>query len=396
MVGSGMDNNKFKTETADMQGKGSFRNFLEGMVTVAVVLVLVQTFAEDALVLAGASWAVRRILLISGFAFDVFFTLEFLIRLWDALTRRSLGRYLGREKGWIDFAASVPLLIFTSGPAFLACLAGTSFASAAGLLGVLKVVKVIRMARVLRLLRLLKVVKRIRFAESAMVQRHSVRVITIAAAALIFTATGAGMVFSLWDIRSGEFLLDEGRVSAVPFLEEHPEQASDWAASFPGVLILKENGRVKYARYDEADLRNYFGPGDYALVTSGSIAVWFDLRPSAVEQSMLNIVVFLSALFMVAALLVVFSPHFAVTVGDPVNIMLRGMREKSYNLEVRIPPELADDDMFRLASAYNNEFLPLKARGASDASESSLDISLDDLGDLLEPSAGGKAGSNNA
>ncbi|MDT8299722.1 MAG: ion transporter, partial [Spirochaetaceae bacterium] len=100
--------------------KGRFRNLIEGLVTTAIILVLIQTIAEDVLVMSGASWMVRRIFLYTGFAFDLFFTVEFLIRSWDAMTRRSYGRYIFRENGWVDFVASVPLLIFTSGPEVLA------------------------------------------------------------------------------------------------------------------------------------------------------------------------------------------------------------------------------------------------------------------------------------
>jgi hypothetical protein len=75
--------------------KGRFRNLIEGLVTTAIILVLIQTIAEDVLVLSGASWMIRRIFLYTGFAFDLFFTVEFLVRSWDAITeRRAFGRYL--------------------------------------------------------------------------------------------------------------------------------------------------------------------------------------------------------------------------------------------------------------------------------------------------------------
>ncbi len=387
MVGSKMKEKEIKSAISNngISKKDKFINFMEALVTAAVVLVLIQTFAEDALVLAGASWPVRRALLISGFIFDVFFTIEFLVRFANAIINKSVGRYMGRENGWVDFAASIPLLVFTSGPSFLALMAGTAFASVGGLLGLLKVVKVIRMARVLRLLRLLKVVKRIKFADSYMVQRHSVRVITIAAAALIFTATGAGMALSFWNIQDADSILENSRAVSVDFLEKHPSTAGDWAESEPGVLMVKKSGRLCYARFNNDFIQKYFGPGDYSLVRSGDFSVWFDVRSASVSQSKLNIVVFLSALIMVAAILVGYSPHFAVTVGDPVNVMLRGLTEKSYNLEVKIPEKLANDDMFRLARSFNDEFLPLKARNASeDDEDGSLDISLDDIGDLLK------------
>ncbi|MFW6360879.1 MAG: ion transporter, partial [Spirochaetota bacterium] len=60
-------------------GQGRVRNFFESLVVFAIVLVLVQTFLEDLALLVGWSWNVRKILIITGFGFDLFFTIEFLI-----------------------------------------------------------------------------------------------------------------------------------------------------------------------------------------------------------------------------------------------------------------------------------------------------------------------------
>jgi len=315
---------------------------------------------------------------------------EFLIRSWDALTRRSFRNYVFRENGWVDFVASVPLLIFTSGPSLFALLEGTSFAGTGALIGLLKVVKAVRMARVLRLLRLLKIFRRIRFADSVMVQRHTVRIVTTAAATLIFASTAIGTVFAFTEATGTEEAWSAEQAAAASSLEERPEWAAgpdaaeDWGRSRPSVLLLKDDGWTLYAREDDAAFRRDFGPGDYALRQVGDYAVWFDLRPAAVSQSRLNLTVFLSTLAVVLLIMVTYSPHFAITVSDPVNVMARGLKEKSYNLEVRIPPAYARDDVFRLAAAYNDEYLPLKERSAvEDQSGGALDISLDDISDLL-------------
>ena len=366
-------------------------NVIEGIVTAAIILVLLQTLAEDIFVLAGAAWPVRRIFLYSGFAFDLFFTLEFLIRSWDAVASREFGRYLFRRNGWVDFVASVPLLVFTSGPEVIALAGGTAFAGTGALIGLLKVVKAVRMARVLRLLRLLKIFRRIRFADSAMVQRHTVRIVTTAAAALIFTATAVGTVFAMADSTGSEEAWLSEQAAAVdsltadPGLADGPDAAEAWGRSRPSVLLVKDDDWTLYARNGDEYLKRNFGPGDYAVRDAGPFSVWFDLRPAAVTQSRLNITVFVCTLVVVLLLMITYSPHFAITVSDPVNVMLRGLKEKSYNLEVSIPGEYASDDIFRLASAYNDEYLPLKERsGLEDREGGALDISLDDISDLLQ------------
>ncbi len=366
-----------------------FTNLIEGVVTAAIVLVLLQTLAEDILVISGAAWTIRRIFLYTGFAFDLFFTLEFLIRSWNAITEKSFRHYFLRENGWVDFVASVPLLIFTSGPVFFSMLGGAVFAGSGALIGLLKVVKAVRMARVLRLLRLLKIFRRIRFADSAMVQRHTVRIITTAASTLIFSVTIIGTVFAMTDYTGTEdaWLLEQS--AAVTSLEENPQRAAGpdsaevWGKSRPSVLMLKDDDWTLYARNSDEYLKKYFGPGDYTVQEAGSYSIWFDIRPSAVAQSKLNLTGFLSTLTVVLLLMITYSPHFAITVSDPVNVMVRGLTEKSYNLEVSVPPEYGEDDIFRLAAAYNDEYLPLKERSNLEDQGGALDISLDDISDLL-------------
>lgn len=366
-----------------------FNKLIEGVVTAAIILVLLQTLAEDVLIIYGASWSVRNIFLFSGFAFDLFFSLEFLIRSWNALSRGTFRRYFTLENGWVDLIASVPLLILASGPAFFALMGGAVFAGSGALIGLLKVVKAVRMARVLRLLRLLKIFRRIRFADSVMVQRHTVRIITTAASTLIFSVTIIGTVFALLNITDIEEVWQTGREAAVLSLEQSPEWAAGpdsagvWGTSHPSVLLLKDNDWTLYSKHDDVYFLQYFGPGDYTVRTAGSYSLWFDVRPSAVSQSKLNLTVFLSTLAVVLILMITYSPHFAMTVSDPINVMARGLSEKSYNLEVRIPDNYRGDDVFRLAAEYNDEFLPLKERNDADDQGGALDISLDDISDLL-------------
>jgi hypothetical protein len=149
------------------------QGFLEVVVMAAILLVLVQTVLEDAAVLAGWPWNIRRALVFTGFGFDLFFTVEFLVRFYLAVSRGKVRGYLFRERGWIDFFASVPLLMFNSGPMAASLLFSGSLAmGAGGILNLLKVIKAIRIARVLRLLRFVKIFREIKYVDSPMAQRH--------------------------------------------------------------------------------------------------------------------------------------------------------------------------------------------------------------------------------
>jgi hypothetical protein len=74
-----------------------------------------------------------------------------------------------------------------------------------------------------------------------------------------------------------------------------------------------------------------------------------------------------------------------MTISDPIHVMRRGFNESSYNFEVRVNPEYADDDIFQLAESYNNVYLPLKdrlrAESAPDAD--SLELKFDDIKNMF-------------
>jgi hypothetical protein len=82
--------------------------------------------------------------------------------------------------------------------------------------------------------------------------------------------------------------------------------------------------------------------------------------------------------------LLVYSPHFALTVTDPIHVMRRGMDEASYNLEVKTDGVYGGDDIYKLARSYNEIFLPIKNRAQTSEDSGGSDLSLDDVKDILD------------
>ena len=98
-----------------------------------------------------------------------------------------------------------------------------------------------------------------------------------------------------------------------------------------------------------------------------------------------NIVFFLIILALVLAYTFYYSPHFAVTISDPIHVMRRGFDENSYNFEVKIDPELKNDDIFKLAEGYNNVYLPMKDRNQAEEGPGadSLELKMDDIKNIF-------------
>jgi hypothetical protein len=362
------------------------RKVLESAVVVAILLVLVQTFLEDVGAAAGWPWPVRRVLIYTGFGFDVFFTIEFLARLYVSVWHRRAGEYVFHERGWIDFAASIPLLMLSSGPQVAALVLGrTAVVGAAGILNVLKVVKAVRIARVLRLLRVLKIFRQIKYADARMAQRHIATITTIAVTGFIFAMLVGSLLGSAGVVPGLDRHFQRRMDGAVTGVVTAPttEQALALAEYESLLLILKEDGETRYTRYDNDYYRRFFGPADYQYRAAGDYGLFFDLRPLAAQQSRETLIVFGAVILVVIVILTSYSPHFAITVSDPIHVMRRGMAEPEYNLAARIPPRYEDDEVFQLASLYNEQFLPMKDREAQKAPSGASALTMDDVAEAL-------------
>lgn len=362
------------------------RGALEQIVIVAIVLVLIQSFLEDFAVVARWSAAARTALAVSGFVFDLFFSIEFLARSYDAWRRYSLREYIYHERGWVDFLASVPLLIFSSGPAVMALAAGgVTVAGLGRMLNVIKVVKAVRVARVLRLLRVIKVFRSIKNADSVMAKRHVAVLNTTAVTVVVFgliIAGAIGAVTSLPTLES-ELLTRHDATAQYVAQSAGAEGALHAAAAFdPALLVVQERGITRYSRLDNAQYRHNFTLADYVYIESGRFGLFFDVRASSIVAARDNLTYFVVIVALVLVFMFVYSPHFAMTVSDPIHIMRRGMAEPSYNLEIVIPERYAEDDVYRLAALYNEEYLPLKDRAAETTESSGL--TLDSFGNLFE------------
>ncbi len=370
------------------------KSVLESIVIAAILLVLVQTFLEDFAVLIGWSWEVRKILLITGFFFDLFFTVEFLTRLYVSVYNGRAARYFFRERGWIDFAASIPLLLLSSGPAMLALVTGGSAMFALGsMLNILKVVKAVRIARILRLLRVLKLFKQIKYTDSPMAQRHIAKITTMTITVFVVVLFSASVALSLVDVPSvDEVIAEKNRGTVERIVSEIPAQTRDaknWLTGFTestnleNILLVKKEGTTLYSKYDNQYYRNNFGPADYQYIARGGYDFFFDLRTLVAIQAKDNLIHFGIVILFVVSLLVYYSPHFAITVTDPIGVMRKGMEDDSYNLEVKIPERYKEDDIYRLADAYNRSFLPMKDRSGRDEESRSSLLNLDDIQGLL-------------
>ena len=165
--------------------------------------------------------------------------------------------------------------------------------------------------------------------------------------------------------------------------EKEADEIMDLVKIHSDILLIKYSSRTLYSRYTDKQYKEDFGPGDFHYVQSGDTDVFFDLRFENAMNALPGMLLLLTIVFSVIVLMFVYSPHFAMTISDPVFVMLKGMRDENYNLEVEIPSRYGNDDIFKLSRLYNDKYLTLKAREDEDNSDRESIIKLEDLNDLL-------------
>lgn len=366
----------------------SLKRFLENLVMVVIALVIVFTFIEDLSAYLMWDWNTRKVLLYLGFAFDLFFTIEFLFRYIASIVRGDTAEYMIHRRGWVDFVASIPLLMFNSGPSVYFLLTGAAFAGGAGVLNILKVIKAVRVARILRMLRVLKIFRTIKSIDSKMTQRHLTRIISTVVVSVIAVMFVGSLIFSENLISSPAQSVQNGTHRRIA--QELDKNDGDMGAVLPiaksleTILIVKHDGETLVSRYSDSYYNENFGPGDFEYIREGSIELFLDMRYSNAASALPGMLLLLTIIFTVLVLMFIYSPHFAMTISDPVFVMLKGMKEKNYNLEVDIPHRYKEDDIFKLSSEYNDKYLTLKAREDSADEEGESVLKMEDLGDLTD------------
>jgi len=377
--------------TGTQSSRGAVTSFLESLVIAAILLVLVQTFLEDFAVLSGWNVEIRNKILLAGFFFDLFFTIEFLTRLYNAIMEGRVGRYFSVERGWIDLLASVPLLMFNSGPFALTLLTGQGIAvGLGGILNLLKVIKAIRIARILRFLRIVKIFRRIKNVSSPMVQRHVASITAISVTIVVLSLLFFTVFSSSLKLDGLDTAFAEQQEAVAEHLDENKDDPADFVfalqtirETYPSLLIVKYRGQSLYSRYSDSYYQEFFAPGDYTYLRKDDLELFFDQRPYVSQLSRESILFFVIVVLIVLAYLLIYSPHFALTVSDPIHVMRRGLEKTNYNLEVKIPQKYKTDDVFQMAALYNEKYLPLKDRTQNKEGQSLIELDMADVSHIF-------------
>jgi Ion transport protein len=379
-------------------GLDHFPKPIEYAILFLIILVIGLIFLEEIAIIYAWSGEQLAYLIWAAFFFDAVFSLEFAARAVYTGRHGFFWHYIKHQRGWIDFVSSFPLLLLISGPALYLLLAqdggeGQSLA----FLSVLKTAKAVRVTRILRLIRIIKLFGKIQNAESPMANRHVGSIATMGVTAIVI-ALLISQFAPILHVGDRDAYL-ESRVTDLTHLMQTVDRAAPGAPDFNWLSKYLESSTVQSdiirVRNQEEKLiylnpqasqlmHSAYGAGQWISLGDSGYAAQISYHVPDAEHARLNLFVMVAILWLTLAFMLIYARMFAQQVADPLFVMNRGLRQWEYNLEVRIPAELANEEVFQLAHAYNERWLSLKnqirafRRQRAGAEEKSA-LSLDDV-----------------
>ncbi len=348
-----------------------FSPVIEYLVIGVILLVIIHTMVEEFAILFRWSHTNINYIVIAGFFFDLFFTVEFIARSIVTGRRQGFKRYFFSERGWIDLLSSVPLLLLVSGPSlFMIAMGMESESATLEFLHILKTAKAVRVTRILRLIRVVKLFGKIQNTESAMTNRHVGAISTIGVIALIITL---GFHHLIPGVRIG----DHG-----DYIKQRLEEITPMFKMIPAgtasenviVNLLKSdprNGdviRVKNKHgesiYENPDAHqlHFTSFHDREIPLDGGYTIALSYHPAEMDNARVNLLILFGVLVVITGYILFYTRIFAQQIADPIFVMDKGIRRWDYNLEVKIHEHFENEEIFMLAQAYNARWLPLKNR----------------------------------
>jgi len=350
---------------------GMARTIFEYFIITAIIAVIAQTFFDEFSRFAHWSVNARNILLFTGLFFDFLFSVEFTVRTVWSRKEKGFLHYLIHERGWIDLLSSFPLLLLDSGPSVYLLLFGHLHQSPSSLevINIFKVIKAIRVTRILRLIRIIKIFGKIHNAESRMAQHHTAEVSTIAVFTVIMVMLGFSIYhakagFGLTDLRNGQYTASLKSVEAISKDTGSParEIAHRLYMNDPNILRVYSGEDLVYEKVDDKTFIRYYDAEDFSIVKNDRISLYVSHIDISREIAFGHIQSFFIIVFIVLGFMIVYTRHFVQNISDVLHVMDKGFRKSDYNLQVKIREERADHEVFRLASFYNDRYLPAKIR----------------------------------
>lgn len=275
-------------------------------VDVLMVFSVAATLIEEASVVTVVPWGARSATQVACVVLDLFFFLEFALRLGRAAVEGRMAVWFREESGWIDFLAAVLPLVFISGPFVVDWLVGLSTTSMIASMGSFRLLRGLGLLRLFRLLRLYDIDGR----AGEWTGRATVRAGTFAlcASLLVLVGAEAASLLGLWP--DAHEALQRKRLVTVAALSAAPgaDAAEEIARVDSDLLLVRSRGTVIFTRYSAEEFRRRFGPDQIGyLRADGDLEVFFDVSGELRAQAAATLAAGVCAIAVLASIALAFS-----------------------------------------------------------------------------------------
>ena len=301
-----------------MTATTGIRRTFRAIVDVLIVLSVAATLIEEASVVTGVPWSARSATQAACVVLDLFFFLEFALRLGRAAAERRAGAWFRKDSGWIDFLAAVFPLVFISGPFLVDWLVGLSTTSLIAAMGNFRLLRGLGLLRLFRLLRLFDVeATATRETGKAALRAGS---FALCASLLVLVGAEAASILGLWP--DAHEALQRKRLVTVAALSAAPgaDAAEEIAFVDPDLLLVRAGGTVIFTRYSAEEFRRRFGPDEIGyLRADGDLEAFFALSDELRAQAAATLAAGVCAIAVLASIALAFSSRKAPREGgaDP-------------------------------------------------------------------------------
>lgn len=305
---------------------------------------------------------VRKILLITGFLFDLIFTIEFLARIFIKGLRGTILKYFTRSTGITDFFCSIPALLLYSlpliWPSYFSAAEGTFLML--GSLMFFKTVRVSVISKTLRFIRILKLFDKIK-SKYIMTPEFLKNILTITTVIIVAALIGfyfvkGGSVYQTKSLEVKEILSNyiEGEVNREDFQK--------LLSGTESVLFIKKGDETVYTSISRLFFENSFLNDDYLISRTDDYEIYFQTKDVKKIYSFINLLIFSMILGIFLIFITLFRRYFNEHISETVTIMLRGYKSPSYLGKAPMKKEKKELEIYQLTRQYNKKWVPLKKK----------------------------------
>jgi hypothetical protein len=344
--------------------------FLESVVFILILLVIFETYGEELAIYLNMSVTIRKYFLVAAFCFDALFSVEFIARLIMSGRRKKLSHYLVREGGIVDFLASLPLLVLSSGPLFFMTylsgsrgivmpVLGSVSLGTIGTMRFLKIFKTIRIIRIFRFIRAMKLLGKVK-TRYVMTPRY------VGAPILIVISVSIAALIG-YTYLENERVLRPGAEEVMAIVESYVavEDSQDFHLFFsqsPSLLFIESDGEIVFQNIERGEFESSYFNDDYYAVEAGDLIVYLSRKDVTRTNALINLLVFDIILASIILITTLYRRFFNRHIASATNVMLRGFKTTDYSTPVRVQKNRSDFEIYQLAEQYNKKWLPIKRR----------------------------------